>query len=182
MGGDAVGHCAIGLKRVFKVKRNENGDVVRHKAHLLAKGYVQHAGVDFDEVFAPVARLESVRLMVALAAHKGWQVHHMDVKSAFLNSKLQEVYVQQPPVFITTGSENKVLSPQSSIWSLSSTEGLECQARRHLMALCFQRSHSEHGVYTRSRGGGRLIVGVYVDDLIITRSNVSLIEEFKNFR
>jgi hypothetical protein len=83
---------------VYKVKRNEAGDVVRHKARLVAKGYVQCAGIDFDEVFAPVARLESVRMMVALAAHEGWEVHHMDVNSAFLNGVIEEeVYVQQPP-------------------------------------------------------------------------------------
>jgi hypothetical protein len=76
-------------------ERNEAGDVVRHKVRLVAKGYVQRAGIDFDEVFAPVARLESVRMMVALAAHEGWEVHHMDVKSAFLNGVIEEeVYVQ----------------------------------------------------------------------------------------
>jgi hypothetical protein len=80
---------------VYKVKRNEAGDVVRHKARLVAKGYVQRADIDFDEVFAPVARLESVLMMVALAAHEGWEVHHMDVKSAFLNGVIEEeVYVQ----------------------------------------------------------------------------------------
>jgi hypothetical protein len=85
---------------VYKVKRNEADDVVRPKVRLVAKGYVQRAGIDFDEVFAPVARLESVRMMVALAAHEGWEVHHMDVKSAFLNDVIEEeVYVQQPPGF-----------------------------------------------------------------------------------
>jgi hypothetical protein len=64
--------------------------VVRYKAHIVAKGYVQQAGIDYDEVFAPVARIESVRLLLALAAHKGWEVHHMDAKSAFLNGDLQE--------------------------------------------------------------------------------------------
>jgi hypothetical protein len=93
------GRSAIGLKWVFKVKKNEHGDVVRHKARLVVKGYAQRQGVDYDEVFAPVARLEAVRLLLALAADEGWQVHHMDVKTVFLNGELQEeVYVQQPPV------------------------------------------------------------------------------------
>ena len=73
----------IGLKWVFKTKRDEAGLVTKFKARLIAKGYVQRQGIDFDEVFAPVARLESVRLLLALAASEGWVVHHMDVKSAF---------------------------------------------------------------------------------------------------
>ena len=86
----------IGLKCVFKVKRNEHGEVVRHKARLIAKGFVQHEGINFEEVFAPVALMESVRLLLALAAVRCWKVHHLDVKSAFLNGELaEEVYVQQ---------------------------------------------------------------------------------------
>jgi hypothetical protein len=74
----------IGLKWVFKAKKDASGIVTKHKARLVAKGYVQQQGIDFDEVFAPVARLvESVRLLLAHAASQGWAVHHMDVKSAF---------------------------------------------------------------------------------------------------
>jgi len=84
----------IGLKWVFKVKRNERGEVVRHKAWLVAKGFMQPEGIDFEEVFAPVARMESVRLLLALAAVRCWKVHHLDVKSAFFNGELaEEVYV-----------------------------------------------------------------------------------------
>ena len=78
----------IGLKWVFKVKRDEHGAVSKHKARLVVKGYAQRHGIDYDEVFAPVARLDSVCLLIALAAHEGWEVHHMDVKSAFLNGDL----------------------------------------------------------------------------------------------
>lgn len=86
--------CPIGLKWVFKTKKDVAGNVTRYKACLVAKGYVQRQGIDFDEVFALVARLESVRLLLAHAASEGWAVHHMDVKSAFLNGQLQEeVYV-----------------------------------------------------------------------------------------
>jgi hypothetical protein len=85
----------------------------------VAKGYVQQQGVDFDEVFAPVARLESVRLLLAYAAGQGWPIHHMDVKSAFLNGELQEeVYVMQPPGFIITGQENKVLRLSKALYGL----------------------------------------------------------------
>jgi hypothetical protein len=120
-----AGHRAIGLKWVYKVKKDEYGCIVKHKACLVAKGYVQRPGVDFEEVFALVARLESVWLILALAVHRGWEVHHMDVKSAFLNGELEEVvYVSQPSGFIAWC----VQATQGSVRSVSSSPGLECQA------------------------------------------------------
>jgi len=113
------GHKAIGLKWVFKVKRDPEGNIVKHKARLVAKGYAQRQGVDFEEVFAPVARLETVRLMLALAAQGGWEVHHMDVKSAFLNGELsEEVYVHQPPGFQNPKYPGKVLKLNKALYGL----------------------------------------------------------------
>jgi hypothetical protein len=79
---------AIGLKWGFKVKKDEHSTVVRHKARLVVKGYAQHQGIDYEEVFASVARMEAVRLLLALATREGWQVHHMDIKTTFLNGDL----------------------------------------------------------------------------------------------
>lgn len=94
------GHKPIGLKWVFKLKKDSDRQVIKHKARLLAKGYVQREGIDFEEVFAPIARLNTVRVILALAAHQSWEVHHLDVKSAFLNGELEEeVYVTQPKGF-----------------------------------------------------------------------------------
>ena len=113
------GHKPIGLKWVFKVKRDEHGAIVKHKARLVAKGYVQHPGIDFTEVFAPVARLESVHVLLAVAAHEGWEVHHMDVKSTFLNGELQEeVYVVQPAGFVVEGAEHKVQKLKKALYGL----------------------------------------------------------------
>jgi hypothetical protein len=95
---------------VFKVKRDAAGAVIKHKARIVAKGYVQREGVDFDEVFAPVARLDAVRLLIAIATKLKWKLHHLDVKSAFLNGELaEEVYVTQPPGFPRDGEEHTVL-------------------------------------------------------------------------
>jgi hypothetical protein len=114
-----TGHRAIGLKWVFKVKRDPAGNVLKHKARLVAKGYAQRQGIDFDEVFAPVARLETVRLLLAVAAHRSWTVHHMDVKSAFLNGDLaEEVYVHQPAGFIDNENVGKVLKLQKALYGL----------------------------------------------------------------
>jgi hypothetical protein len=101
------------------VKHDESGAVVKHKALLMVKGYAQRKDIDYDEVFAPVARLDTVRLLVALAANKGWELHHLDVKSALLNGDLQEeVYVQQPEGFMKIGSEHKVLKLRKALYGL----------------------------------------------------------------
>lgn len=175
------GHRAIGLKWVFKVKRDEQGAVVKHKARLVAKGYVQKEGVDFGEVFAPVARMESVRMLLAVAAQEGWFVHHMDVKSAFLNGVLEEeVYVQQPPGFIAAGHEGKVLKLHKALYGLrQAPRAWNVKLDSSLKNLGFKRCASEHGVYTKGEGTSRVIVGVYVDDLIITGADSRRIEQFK---
>ena len=114
-----AGHRPIGLKLVYKLKKDPQGAIVKHKARLVAKGYMQREGVDFEEVFAPVAHMDSVHVLVALAAHHGWQVHHMDVKSAFLNGDLlEEVYVQQPPGYAVTGQEGKVFRLRKALYGL----------------------------------------------------------------
>jgi hypothetical protein len=112
-------HKAIGLKWVFKVKRDPAGNVVKHKARLVVKGYAQIQGIDYDDVYAPVARLETVRFLLALAVQGDWQVHHMDVKSAFLNGNLlEEVYVQQPPGFLDPKAPRKVLKLRKALYGL----------------------------------------------------------------
>jgi hypothetical protein len=90
---------------VFKCKRYAVGIVVKRKVRLVAQGYIQKEGVDFEEVFAHVAHLNFVRLLVVVVAHQKWEVHHLGVKSAFLNGDMQEeVYVAQPPIFACDGN------------------------------------------------------------------------------
>lgn len=115
---------------------------------------MQQQGVDFDEVFAPVARLESVRLLLALAACEGWALHHMDVKSAFLNGVLQEelVYVEQPPGFVLRGQEHKVLHLVKALYGLrQAPRAWYSKLDESLLQLGFKRSASEHAVYLRRR-------------------------------
>ena len=90
-------HKAIGVKWVYKIKRTAKGEVSRYKARLVAKGYKQKYGIDYEEIFAPVARLDTVRLLIALAAHHNLKLYQLDVKTAFLNGILEEkVYIHQP--------------------------------------------------------------------------------------
>jgi len=173
-------HKAIGLKWVFKVKKDPSGKVVKHKAHLVAKGYAQRHGVDFDEVFVPVARLETVRVLLPLAAQGGWEVHHMDVKSTFLNGDLIEtVYVQQPPGFIV-GDGTKVLKLRKALYGLKQAPRVwNSKLDSELVALGFVRSKLDHVVYRQNSKSSFLLVGVYVDDLIISGHRVSDIRSFK---
>ena len=104
---------------MYKVKRDELGAIVKHKAHLVARGFVQREGIDFEEVFALVARMESVCLLLALVAAKDWRVHHLDVKSAFLNDERAEtVFVRQPPGFAVKGEEHRVLRLRKALYGL----------------------------------------------------------------
>lgn len=91
----------IGVKWMYKVKYNPDGSVQRIKARLIAKGYSQQPSVDYNETFAPVARLDTIRALISIATHKGWVLYQLDVKSAFLNGELQEkIYVEQPQGFV----------------------------------------------------------------------------------
>ena len=163
------------------MKKDAHGAVLKHKARLVAKGYVQRHGVDYDEVFAPVARLESVRLLLAVAASAGWDVHHMDVKSAFLNGELEEeVYVQQPLGFAAAGKEHLVLRLDKALYGLKQApRAWNTKLDACLVKLGFARCESEHDMYAQGATPSRLLVGVYVDDLVITGSDSSDIVKFK---
>nr|AAR89047.1 putative integrase [Oryza sativa Japonica Group] len=113
------GHNIIGTKWVFKNKQNEDDLIVRNKARLVAQGFTQVEGLDFDETFAPVARIEAIRLFLAFASSKGFKLYQMDVKSAFLNGFIQEeVYVKQPPGFENPDFPNYVFKLSKALYGL----------------------------------------------------------------
>lgn len=128
-----------------------------------------------------MAGMESIRLMLALAANKNWEVHHMDVKSAFLNGDLEEeVYVSQPAGVVVDGAEHKVLRLHKALYGLKQApRAWNAKLDAAMVSLGFQRSSLEHGVYTHAGHASRLIIGVYVDDLIITGFEPADIQAFK---
>lgn len=157
----------------FKVKRNADGSISKFKARLVAKGYVQRHRVNYDKVFAPVARIETIRLVIAIAASNGWEIHHLDAKTAFLHGEVEEdVYVTQPEGFVVTGKEEKVYKLRKALYGLR-------QARRAwnvklngiLRELGFTRCPKEPSLYRKEERKGVLIVVVYVDDLLVTGSS-----------
>lgn len=175
------GHRPIELKWVFKLKRDADGKVTKYKARLVAKGYIQQRGVDFEEVFAPVARLETIRLLLALAAMEGWTVYHLDVKSAFLNGELlEEVYVSQPDGFVVKGKEHMVYRLKKALYGLrQAPRAWNMRLDKALKDLGFLRCPQEQAVYKLQSSKSILIVGVYVDDLIVTGTSEDQIAKFK---
>ena len=97
----------IGLKWRFKIKKSEKGEILRYKERLVVKGYSQRQGIDVDEAFVLVVRFESIRVLISIAAQEGWTLHHLDVKSDFLNREVEEeLYVKQPESFLIVGREH----------------------------------------------------------------------------
>jgi len=126
---------------------------------LVAKGYSQQLGVDYNKTFAPVARLDTIRTLIALATQKGWSIYQLDVKSAFLNGVLEEeIYIEQPPGFVVKGQEAKVLRLKKALYGL----------KQYFTNQGFRRSKSEPTLYIKTQGQHTLLLSLYVDDLIYT--------------
>nr|GFD10024.1 retrovirus-related Pol polyprotein from transposon TNT 1-94 [Tanacetum cinerariifolium] len=113
------GKYVIKTKWIFKNKKFESSLVIQNKARLVAVGYSQQEGIDYDETFAPVARIEAIRLFLPYAAHKDFTVFQMDVKTAFLNGILkEEVYVGQPPGFVSKQYLDHVYALNNALYGL----------------------------------------------------------------
>ena len=174
-------HQPIGVKWVYKRKMNAEGKIERYKARLVAKGYRQKAGIDYDKIFAPVARMETIRLLISLAAQYKWSIYQMDVKSAFLNGVLEkEVYVEQPPGYMKVGKETKVLKLKKALYGLKQApRAWNTRIDTYLRKNRFVQCPYEHALYVKEKEGNLLYVALYVDDLIFMGNNETMIKEFK---
>jgi transposase InsO family protein len=171
----------IGVKWVFRTKLNADCSINKYKARLVVKGYAQIFGVDYSDTFAPVSRLDTIRLVLAIAAQKGWKVFQLDVKSAFLNGDLQEeIYVEQPEGFVVQGGEDKVYLLKKALYGLKqASRAWYSKINDHLLSIGFVKSLSESTLYVKHKGKNSLIISLYVDDLLVTGNDTRLIEEFK---
>ncbi|WVZ83223.1 hypothetical protein U9M48_030392 [Paspalum notatum var. saurae] len=159
----------IGTKRVFKNKQRENGIVVRNK------GFCQKEGIDYEETFAPVARLEAIRILLAFAAPKGFKLQLMDVKSAFLNWFIQEeVYVRQPPRFESAKFSDRVFKLRKALYGLKQA----LKSLSFMLKSGFVMGSVDKTLFLLSRGGDTLIVQIYVDDIIFGGSSHALVSSF----
>eukprot|EP00253_Pinus_taeda_P022186 PITA_22186 len=160
----------IGVKWVYKTKCNAEGKIERHKARLVVKGYKQQYGRDYEETFAPVARMETVRAVLSIAAKNKWKVYQMDVKSAFLNGVLkEEVYVEQPLGYEKKGEEHKVCKLKKALYGLKQApRAWYSRIDSYLLDNEFDKCEGEPTVYIKEKDGKILIVVLYVDDVIFT--------------
>lgn len=149
----------------------------------MAKGYSQKHGIDYSEVFDPVARLDTVRMVIASAAQKGWKIFQLDVKSAFLHGKLiEEVFVDQPKGYEKKGEEHLVYKLHKALYGLKQApRAWFSRIKTHFIKEGFQNCDSEQTLFIKRRNEGKIIiVSVYVDDLIFTGDDEKLMREFKD--
>ncbi|KAL3519542.1 hypothetical protein ACH5RR_017691 [Cinchona calisaya] len=171
----------IGVKWVFRTKLNADGSINKKKARLVVKGYAQIFGVDYFDTFAPVSRLDTIRLLFALSAQLGWKVHQMDVKSAFLNGILEEeIYVEQPEGVVVEGKEDRVYRLHKALYGLKQApRAWYSRIDDYLLGFGFEKSLSESTLYVKYNSNENLVISLYVGDLLITRSSAKLIDKFK---
>ena len=165
------GKECIGIKWVYKTKFDTKGEIIKYKERLVAKGFSQQYGVDYNETFTLVARLDTVRTILAIKAQNDWKVYQMDVKSAFLNSFLdEEVYVKQPLGYEVCWHENKVYKLNKALYGLKqASRAWYKRIDSYMISNQFNRSNNEPMLYVKTNKEGQiLIVCLYVDDLIFT--------------
>ena len=165
---------------VFKRKLGPDGTVEQHKARLVAQGFSQKFGVDYEETFSKVVRFESVRTVIALASQHSLKLHQMDVTTAFLNGELQEeVYMKQPDGFVTAGQEHLVCKLKRSIYGLKQSPRCWNHALDgQLKEMSFRQTVSDPCLYIATEGE-KFIIAVHVDDIILAGKSDQLITETK---
>nr|GEW28519.1 retrovirus-related Pol polyprotein from transposon TNT 1-94 [Tanacetum cinerariifolium] len=172
----------ITLKWIYKVKLDELGGSLKNKARLVARSYRQEEGIDFEESFAPVARLEAIQIFLAYAAHKNMVVYQMDVKTAFLNGNLrEEVYVSQPDGFVDQDNPNHMYKLKKALYGLKQApRAWYGMLSSFLIFQDFSKGSMDLTLFIRRNGSDLLLVQIYVDDIIFAASTLELCDLFAN--
>jgi hypothetical protein len=170
----------VGTKWVFRNKQDEHGVVTRNKARLVAKGYSQVEGLNFDETYAPVARLESIRILLAYATYHGFKLYQIDMKSAFLNGPIkEEVFVEQPPGFEDSEYPYHVYKLSKALYVLKQAPRAWYEyLRDFLITNGFKVGKADPTLFTKTIAKDLFVCQIYVDDIIFGSTNKSTCEEF----
>eukprot|EP00253_Pinus_taeda_P017688 PITA_17688 len=170
----------IGTKWIFENKLNENGEVIRNKAKFVCKGYAQQEGIDFEETFAPVARLEAIRMFLALSSFQKFKVFQMDVKSTFLNADLEEeVYFEQPDGFILGNDPNLVCRLKKDLYGLKQAPSpWYYRLDKYLHQQGFSKGSANSNLCIKIENNKLLILVVYVDDIIFGSNEEAMSQNF----
>ncbi|XP_062028859.1 uncharacterized mitochondrial protein AtMg00810-like [Rosa rugosa] len=175
------GKKVVGSRWVYKTKLHSDGSVERHKARLVAHGFTQTYGVDYKETFAPVAKMSTMRVLLSVAVNHAWPLYQMDVKNVFLHGDLEEkVYMKLPPSHPQSHDPKIVCKLHKSIYGLKqSPRAWYAKLSSVLEEVGFQRSNADSSLFVRIGSTSKLVVLIYVDDLIVTGDNVEEINTLK---
>jgi hypothetical protein len=171
----------VGCKWVYKVKRDQKGDVSRYKARLVAQGFTQVPGVDYVDTFAPVAKFSTLRVLLALAASYDWEIHQMDVKNAYLNGKLTEtIYMKQPPSFVDEEKPKHVCRLVRGLYGLRQSGRVWYQTlAKAFKLLGFDVCAVDHAVFVSRKPEPKVIVAASTDDLLMISKCLKRLEAVK---
>ena len=180
------GKNVVGSRWVFKLKRNSDGSIERYKARLVAQRYSQSEGVDYQDVFSPVVRYSTIRSLLAVANIYDWEIHQMDVKTAFLQGDLEEeIYMRQPDGYIDNDKPNHVCKLKKSIYGLKQAARCWNSAiDSHLKSNGYKNSGVDPCVYIKSvrQSNGRIdfvILAIWVDDILMFSNNIDMLTDEK---
>jgi hypothetical protein len=169
-------------KWVFKRKTDMDGNLTVYKARLVAKGFTQVEGIDYDETFSPVAKFQSIRILLAIAAYHDYEIWQMDVKTAFLNGVLDEdVYMVQPDGFADPRQAGKVCKLKKSIYGLKqASRSWNIRFDDEITKLGFERNPKEPCVYKKLSGSSIVFLVLYVDDILLIGNEIPMLESVKS--
>ncbi|KAK9135050.1 hypothetical protein Syun_014380 [Stephania yunnanensis] len=170
----------VGNKWIFSVKKNFDGSINRYKARLVAKGFKQVPGIDFDETYSPVVKSSTIRIILSLAVQFNWPLRQVDINNAFLNGNLvEEVYTNQPMGFVDSSQPMAVCKLHKALYGLrQAPRAWFDQLKSTLLSWGFSNSKADNSLFIFHHDKVVLYVLVYVDDIIVTGSNVSYIQSF----
>jgi histone deacetylase 1/2 len=176
----------INCKWVYKIKRRADGSIDRYKGRLVAKGFKQRYGIDYEDTFSPVVKIATIRLVLSVVVSRGWCLRQLDVQNAFLHGVLEEeVYMRQPPGFEDANKPHYICKLDKALYGLKQApRAWYARLSTKLCDLGFKPSKSDTSLFIYSKGGVIIFMLIYVDDIIVTSSSseavAALLEDLRS--